>query len=92
MSATVSSLLFPAAACSLRPPPRSGLPMFLEWTRLDLEGPGRSGLDGQMVCGVGQVVGGDKEIVRLVFQHGARARQIDHAINNDQGDVDAVRP
>lgn len=64
-------------------PSAAALPTFLVGAGFDFEGPRGARLHSEVECRVGQVVGRDEEVVRLVLHQGPRARQIDHSVDDN---------
>jgi hypothetical protein len=54
--------------------------------------PSPSLLLAQLKCDLRDAIGIDERIVRLVGHHLSRSRQVNHAIDDDQRDMDTVRP
>src|SRR3954468_1167847 len=82
-----------ASATSAGMEPRKEVsPGLRERARLDLEGPGGPILADEVERDRGDAVGLHEEAVRLVLEPLARAGQIHHAVDDDEGDVDALGP
>jgi hypothetical protein len=67
-------------------------PRLAERPRLDGERPGRPRLTGQPEGVFGDVFRLDEKVIAFIAHHFARLRQVDHAIQNYDGHVNAGRP
>ena len=88
---------FPGSNRRRRPsrPDRSGseaLPLLLERARFDFEAPRGAVLLGEVGGDRGDASRIDEEVVRAVGETRARHRPADHAVDDDQRDMDARRP
>ena len=68
------------------------LPALPEGPQVQLEGPGRARLAGEEEYRLGDVVRAGEEAIGGIRQHGARGRHVHHRVDNDVGDMDALRP